>query len=118
MKPGRPAKRAGGAQGKRSPGAGGGLDIAFLERTARVLRMLAHPHRLKIVEILEAEPGIPVHAVTERLGLSQAATSQHLNQMRRVGLVESVREGKEVRYRLADPRSLSILNCLRRGGRS
>ena len=93
----------------------GELTIEFLRRTAQVLRMLAHPHRLKIVEILEGcDEGVPVHEITARLGLPQASTSQHLNQMRRVGLVDCDRRGREVRYRIADDRSLSILDCIRK----
>lgn len=92
---------------------GGDLSIDFLTRTARVLRLLAHPHRLKIVEMLEKGGSVPVHRITDGLGLSQGATSQHLNQMRRVGLVDSERKGREVRYRIADGRSVSILNCIR-----
>ncbi len=90
------------------------LSIEFLELTALVLRLLAHPHRLKIVEILEGRDGVPVHEITERVGLPHAATSQHLNHMRRVGLLDAVRRGREVRYRIADDRSLAILNCIRK----
>jgi len=86
---------------------------------AQVLKLLAHPHRLKIIEILESTEEAPVHEIMDRLELPQAATSQHLNQMRRVGLVESERHGKEVWYRIADKRSISILNCIRgKGGAS
>ena len=84
---------------------------------AQVLRLLAHPDRLRIIEILEGG-AVPVHGVVDALGLPQAATSQHLNQMKRVGLVGAERRGKEVWYTIADPRSLSILNCIRgKGGR-
>lgn len=94
----------------------GGLTLEFLERTARMLRLLAHPHRLKIIEILEGrKDGVAVHDIAVQLDLAHAATSQHLNHMRRVGLVEAVRDGRLVRYRIADDRSLSILNCIRKG---
>ena len=91
----------------------GELTIEYLGRVAQMLRLLAHPHRLKIVEMLEKGGSVPVHRITDGLGLSQGATSQHLNQMRRVGLVDSERKGREVRYRIADGRSVSILNCIR-----
>lgn len=94
----------------------GGLSIEFLARTAQVLRLLAHPHRLKIIEILEKGGDVPVHRITLALGLPQAATSQHLNQMKRVGLVDAARRGREVCYRISDDRSLTILNCIRRKG--
>lgn len=94
-----------------------GLSVEMLGRMAQILRLLAHPDRLRIIEILE-NGAVPVHGVVDVLGLPQAATSQHLNQMKRVGLVGAERRGKEVWYTIADPRSLSILNCIRgKGGR-
>ena len=93
------------------------LSIEFLTKTAHVLRLLAHPCRLKIIEVLERGRSMPVYAIVRQLGLSQAATSQHLNQMRRVGLVRSVRHGREVRYEIADATSLTILGCIRKKSR-
>lgn len=95
------------------------LSAGDLARMAQVLRLLAHPHRLKIIEILESADAAPVHEIVDRLALPQGATSQHLNQMRRVGLVESERHGKEVWYRISDRRCISILNCIRgKGGKT
>ena len=73
------------------------LSPALLERAAEVLRLLAHRHRLRIVEILEEEhEGVPVHRITEQADLPQAAVSRHLGQMQREGLVSRERVGKEV----------------------
>ena len=81
---------------------------------AAALKILAHAHRLKMVEILQCEGEAPVHVVTERLNLPQATVSQHLNQMRRAGLVKTTRRGKEVWYSIADPSALTILECIRK----
>ena len=89
------------------------LAIDDLARMAKVLKLLAHPYRLKIVDILETGDSAPVHALVEKLDLPQALTSGHLKKMRRVGLVECERRGKEIWYRLGDRRSLTILNCMR-----
>lgn len=94
-----------------------GHSIEMLSRMAQVLKLLAHPHRLKIVELLEAEAEAPVHRIVERVGLPQGATSQHLNQMRRVGLVRADRRGKEVWYAIADRRAFLILDCVCRSGK-
>ena len=91
-----------------------GLSIGRLSRIAQALKLLAHPHRLRIIGILEAGAA-PVHDVVGKLGLPQAATSQHLNQMKRVGLLAAERRGKEVWYRIADRRAILILDCIRRG---
>ena len=92
------------------------LSIELLSRMADMLKLLAHPQRLKIIDILRREKEAPVHVLTERLGLAHAATSHHLNRMRRVGLVASERRGKEVWYRVADDRALTILDCIRKKG--
>jgi DNA-binding transcriptional ArsR family regulator len=90
------------------------LPVELLERMASALKVLAHPHRLKIVELLESEKEASVSMIHARLGLAQAATSQHLGHMKRVGLLASNRKGKEVWYRIADTRALTILDCIRK----
>ena len=89
------------------------LSIADLARMAKVLKLLAHPYRLKIVDILETEDAVPVHALMERLDLPQAVVSNHLQKMLRAGLVARQRRGKECWYSVGDRRSLTILNCMR-----
>ena len=81
-----------------------------------VLKLLAHPQRLRLIEILHRETEAPVHDLVSELQAPQSVVSQHLNQMRRLGLVEAARRGKEVWYRIGDPRSLTILNCIQGKG--
>lgn len=90
------------------------MPLELLERMAGALRVLAHPRRLQVIEILQAEVEAPVHGIVARLGLPQAAVSQHLNYMRRSGLLKSERKGKEVWYSVADPNSLTVLDCIRK----
>jgi len=90
----------------------GKLKPETLERAAEMLKMLAHPQRLRIIEILEREQEVPVHALIKETGFPQAVVSQHLNQMRRSGLLANERRGKEMWYSITDPRALSILNCI------
>lgn len=90
------------------------LPVELLERMAETLRVLAHAHRLKIIEVLKAEKEAPVHIIVDRLGLPQAAVSQHLNNMKRARLVKAERRGREVWYGIAEPSSLTILECIRK----
>ena len=90
------------------------LPLEFLERMANALRILAHAHRLKIVEILQREKEAPVYLITKRLGLPQATISQHLNQMRRAGLLQASRRGRQVWYGIADDSALTVLDCIKR----
>ncbi len=68
---------------------------------AAVLKTLANPRRLEIIHRL-AEGPCEVGRLAEGLGVSQPNVSQHLAVMRSAGLVEAERDGREVRYRLAD----------------
>lgn len=90
------------------------IPIELLQGMASSLKVLAHPDRLRIVEFLESEVSATVTQIHRALKLSQAATSQHLNYMKRAGLLSSTRKGKEVWYKIADPGSLTILNCIRK----
>ena len=102
----------------KTKGCGGELSVETLARMAGMLRLLAHPHRLKVIEILEQrKDGAPVYEIAERLNLPPAATSQHLNHMRRVGLVEAERDGRAVRYRIADSRCFVQMQTLLGGRR-
>lgn len=92
------------------------LQAEYLVMVADSLRMLAHPVRLQIVELLERTDAQPVHEIMDVLALPQAVASQHLIQMRRAGLVKAERRGKEVWYSIADKRCVSILNCIRQKG--
>jgi ArsR family transcriptional regulator len=68
---------------------------------AEVLKTLASPRRIEIIHKL-AEGPCEVGRLAEELGISQPNASQHLAVLRTAGLVEAERDGREVRYRLAD----------------
>lgn len=92
------------------------IQVEALERLAQVLKLLAHSDRLAIVGLLDRLGATPVHRVMAELELPQNAVSQHLNHMKRVGLVASERRGKEVWYSVGDDSALAVLGCLRRKG--
>lgn len=77
-----------------------------------LLRALASPHRLRIIHLLGEQPR-EVHELADELELGQATVSQHLAAMRAVGLVEAVRDGRSVRYALADPQILAACGLMR-----
>ena len=85
---------------------------ALLEEYALVARALSAPARLAILEQLaQTERGVELLA--EKTGLALANCSQHLQQLRRAGLVASRREGKSVIYRLTDAKTLALMDLLR-----
>lgn len=85
---------------------------ALLEDYALVARALSAPARLKILEQLaQTERGVEILA--EKTDLTVANCSQHLQQLRRAGLVISRRDGKAVIYRLTDAKTLALMDLLR-----
>lgn len=77
-----------------------------------LIRALASPHRLRIIHLL-GERTLGVNELARELGLGQATVSQHLASMRSVGLVEAARDGRVVRYRLADPEIVAACDLMR-----
>ncbi len=85
----------------------------IFEHFAAVARTLGSAHRLELLELLAQRP----RSVEELAGLSAltiANASQHLQRLRRAGMVEARRDGKRVVYRLADAEIIGLLGSLRR----
>ncbi len=86
---------------------------AIFEQFAAVARTLGSAHRLELLELL-AQTRRSVEELAQLSGLTIANASQHLQQLRRAGLVEARRDGKRVLYSLADAEVLALLGALRR----
>ncbi|MFP4239736.1 MAG: ArsR/SmtB family transcription factor [Rhodosalinus sp.] len=85
---------------------------ALLEDYARVARALSAPARLSLLEQLaQGERG--VEGLADKTDLTIANCSQHLQHLRRAGLVTSRRDGKSVIYRLTDATTLQLMDLLR-----
>jgi len=85
---------------------------ALLEEYALVARALSAPARLMLLEqIAQGERG--VEALADKTGLTIANASQHLQHLRRAGLVTSRRDGKWVIYRLTDAKTLALMDLMR-----
>ena len=89
------------------------IDDGVLDHAAGVLRVLAHPHRLRIVETLLSER-LTVGELSRHVGLAQHATSQHLNHMRAHGILNPERHGRAVYYRVISPNARNVIHCIRR----
>ncbi|ODT07330.1 MAG: ArsR family transcriptional regulator [Mesorhizobium sp. SCN 65-20] len=85
---------------------------ALFEQFAAVAKGLGNPQRLELIEQLAQGPRT-VEALAAKLSLPVANVSQHLQAMRRAGLVTSERDGKFVRYQLADASVLAAFAAIR-----
>ncbi|NNE08785.1 MAG: winged helix-turn-helix transcriptional regulator [Gemmatimonadetes bacterium] len=82
------------------------------ESAAECLRTLAHPTRLRMIELLlDAE--YSVGELAERCRLSPSHASTHLGRMRDRGLLQVELRGRERYYTVAEPALAGILHCVR-----
>jgi ArsR family transcriptional regulator len=80
------------------------------ELTANLFRVLGHPARVRILELLR-EGERSVGSLQAELNLDSGGTSQHLSALRRIGLVESRREGTSVFYRVDGEQVFGLLEA-------
>lgn len=85
---------------------------ALYEQFAIVAKALGHPLRLEMIEHL-AQGARSVETLAGKLGQPIANVSQHLQALRRAGIVSAVRDGKFVRYSLADKSVLTAFASVR-----
>jgi rhodanese-related sulfurtransferase/biotin operon repressor len=86
---------------------------ALYAQFAAVAKAVAHQHRLELLELV-AQGERSVETLAACTGLSVANTSQHLQHLRRAGLVRARRQAKFVFYSLADDAVLAMLAAMRR----
>jgi ArsR family transcriptional regulator len=86
---------------------------ALFIQFAAVAKAVAHPHRLALLEQL-AQGERSVEVLADRIQVSVANASQHLQHMRRAGLVTARRDGKFVFYGVTDSTVLDLLASMRR----
>lgn len=82
-----------------------------LSDAAECLRTIAHPHRLRILQIL-SQGEHPVGGLAEACEVPSAMMSEHLRLMQRCRLLDSRREGRNVFYFIIEPHVTAILSCL------
>ena len=81
------------------------------DEEARLLKALAHPTRLRLVDIIREQRPC-VKAMEEELGVAQANISQHLSVLRNLGVVEAKRDGNLVCYRIKNKHILKLLSVV------
>jgi ArsR family transcriptional regulator len=90
-------------------------DSEKLQRAADILKTVAHPVRLEIINLLEAAEQ-PVGQICRWLGAPQPAVSHHLGLMKARGILASRRNGSQVLYSVANPNVIEVIHCVRRHG--
>lgn len=80
-----------------------------------MLKVLAHPVRIRIVELL-MQGEFSVGELAEKISASPAAVSQHLNRMAAHDIVAGKRTDRKVYYRVVNVNASNLIDCLKRHG--
>ena len=87
------------------------MSLEALGQAAECLRTLAHPHRLRIVQML-LQGRFTVGELAEACEIPSHMASEHLRLMQRCGLLAQEKEGRFVYYAIAEPHLASIMRCV------
>ena len=79
---------------------------------AEMCKVFSNPTRLEILNLL-GDKEMSVTELIEKTGLSQANISQHLSIMKSKGIVTSDRKGKNIYYRLTNPKIIKAFDIIR-----
>jgi DNA-binding transcriptional ArsR family regulator len=82
------------------------------EKAAYILKTIAHPTRLAIIDIIREQGALPVNEFCRILKLEQSVVSHHLINMRVKGLLKATKNGNQVIYDLKEDNLLQIMHCV------
>ena len=89
------------------------LSAEKLEFASSMFKMLGHPLRLQLVELLDVYGEKTVNELAELCQQSQPTVSLYLNRLKTLGLLGSRRSGNQTYYFLARPKIPTLLDCIR-----
>lgn len=88
--------------------------VEQLEEAANMLKAIAHPMRIAIINYLEGGKKLTVTEIHELLKIEQSTTSHHLGILKDKGVLSSKRDGKNTYYFLKHQNLGQIVDCLNR----
>lgn len=88
------------------------LKKKVLERSAFILKTIAHPTRLMVIALLHKHGELSVNEICSKTLCEQSLLSHHLSNMKIKGLLSSHKEGTIVRYSLKEKNLVDILKCM------
>lgn len=89
------------------------IDHEMLEKAAECLKVMAHPTRLKIVDVL-MQGQFAVHEIAEITKTTPNQTCEHLRLLKGHGFLSSERRSRTVYYQITSPQLPGLLNCIKK----
>ena len=88
------------------------MDLEKFEKAAFILKTVAHPMRLAIVELLTENEKLSVNEICLKLQSEQSLVSHHLINMKLKGILQSSRDGQFINYSLRLKEINNLLDCI------
>ncbi|HON18947.1 MAG TPA: metalloregulator ArsR/SmtB family transcription factor [Salinivirgaceae bacterium] len=88
------------------------LELNVLEQAASMLKAIAHPQRIEILNLMQQKERMTVTEIQQCLGLPQSVTSHHLGILKDKGVLTCKREGKNIYYELKHQVLSQIIQCI------
>ncbi|MDO4856026.1 MAG: metalloregulator ArsR/SmtB family transcription factor [Limosilactobacillus gorillae] len=82
--------------------------IDALDQASHLFKLMGHPKRLQLLYLL-IQQSMTVSQISQRLKWEQSAVSHQLQILRKYKIVERVKDGRQVVYRLVDPLVMGII---------
>lgn len=87
------------------------LSLDDLNTAADCLKTIAHPHRLRMIQMM-LHGRYTVGELAEACEIPSHMASEHLRLMQRCGLLSSEREGRRAFYQVAEPHLKDVMRCV------
>lgn len=88
------------------------FDQEDLDYSSELMRALAHPLRLKILEFIDRHEVINVNKIYNTMKIEQSITSQHLKILKSVGIVDTNKEGKFKHYQIDYAKLVNVVKAI------
>jgi len=88
------------------------LTVEQLEKAAGMLKAIAHPMRIAILNQLENGSKKSVTEIQKAVGIEQSTTSHHLGILRDRGVLKVTREGKNAYYSIRHKKLNTLVDCI------
>jgi DNA-binding transcriptional ArsR family regulator len=85
--------------------------LQALEQAAECLKTIAHPHRLRMIQML-LRGRYTVGELAEACEIPSHMASEHLRLMQRCGLLTAKKDGRKAYYQIAEPHLANIMACV------
>ena len=84
-----------------------------IEFATSMFKLLGHPLRLRLIELLDIHGERTVNDLAELTSQPQSSVSLYLSRLKALGLLKSRRAGNQTFYSIQEPKLLVLLNCIR-----